>query len=166
MENDRVLEYEKFIFATVFILANKLQVVGDKYLDEVTTKQWFVLLMVAQFQNQAPTLGQVAALLGTSHQNTKQLALKLELKGLLQIEKDRKDSRALRLKITQKSYDYFAERTDKDIYLLNELFKEFDKEEIAVFAKCINKLTQGLSNMDESVRSEDFGWIRNLLMEE
>lgn len=162
MENASTLDYEKFIFATLFILANKLQVVGDKFLEEVTTKQWFLLLMVAQFGDQPPTLGQVAELLGSSHQNTKQLALKLESKGFLTIAKDSEDSRALRLRVTERCYDYFSKRTDKDTNYLNELFKEFTEDEVISLAKGINKLTHGLTNMGESVKSQEFGWVNNL----
>lgn len=44
--------------------------------------------------------------MGTSHQNVKQLANKLKERGFLDIERDKEDCRAIRLKIKEKSY-YF-----------------------------------------------------------
>lgn len=156
------MEYIKFIFATVFIVANKLQVIGDQYLGEITSKQWLLLLMVGQFEDQPPTLGQVAALLGVSHQNTKQLALKLEKKDLLLIEKDPQDNRALRLKLTKKSYEFFQKNTDRDQVFLLELFEAFDEEEIRLFAKSIYKFQNKISQMNQADKGKEFGWITDL----
>lgn len=162
MDNGKILEYEKFAFASLFILANKLQVVGDQFLEEITTKQWMLLVMVAQFEDQPPTLGQVAGLLGTSHQNTKQLALKLEKKGFLLIEKDSLDNRALRIKPTKKCMDYFIRSEDQGNQFLNDLYKDFSNEEIIALSKGIYKLYHGLSNMNASMGNEEFGWIKKL----
>jgi Transcriptional regulators len=87
-----------------FFWSNKFQVIGDQYLgrEGITTKQWFLTAMISQFGDKAPTLSEVGELMGSSRQNVKQLALKLEEKGFLTIEKDEQDSRALRLRLTEK----------------------------------------------------------------
>lgn len=162
MERNTILDYQKFIFATLFITANKLQVIGDQFLEEVTTKQWLLLVMIGQFNDHPPTLGQLSALMGTSHQNTKQIALKLETKGFLLIEKDSKDSRILRFKHTQKALDFFTKRNDGDLVFLTELFQGFSEGELNSFAKGLYKMTQNLSVMDKTTKSEEFGWIRDL----
>ena len=70
------VENRKFIFASLFLLANKLQTVGDRWDETITFKQW-LLLIIIQFKESYPTLTETAELIGTSRQNIKQLVLKL-----------------------------------------------------------------------------------------
>ena len=71
------VENRKFIFASLFLLANKLQTVGDRWDETITFKQWLLLIMIIQFKGSYPTLTETAELIGTSRQNMKQLVLKL-----------------------------------------------------------------------------------------
>jgi MarR family transcriptional regulator, transcriptional regulator for hemolysin len=144
-----ILEKQKYIFGSMFLLANKLQVVGDQYMDRdgMTTKQWFLTAMISQFGENSPTLSEVADIMGTSRQNVKQLALKLEEKEFLKIEKDEQDARALRLKLTEKSKDFWEKREDKDSQFIKELFQDFTSEEIEVMSKGFNKLAKKIDEM-------------------
>jgi DNA-binding MarR family transcriptional regulator len=162
MDQTDKLDKIKFIFGSLFILANKLQVLGDNFLDEITTKQWFLLVMVGQFKDHYPTLSQVASLMGSSHQNAKQIALKLEKKGLICIEKDTKDSRAIRLKLTPACYEYFEGRQGKDNEFLEELFKDLNEMEINTLAVGIHKITERTGKIDPTLTTEKQGWITNM----
>lgn len=135
---------QTYIFGSLFLLANKLQVKGDAYLadDEMTTKQWFLILMISQFKDTPPMLSEVANLMGSTRQNVKQLALKLEEKGFLVIEKDQTDSRILRLKLTEKNEQYWDKRQAKDNTFIENLFKNFTKEEVNVMYHGIEKLLE------------------------
>lgn len=135
---------QTYIFGSLFLLANKLQVKGDAYFadDEMTTKQWFLILMISQFKDTPPMLSEVANLMGSTRQNVKQLALKLEEKGFLVIEKDQTDSRILRLKLTEKNEQYWDKRQAKDNTFIENLFKNFTKEEVNVMYHGIEKLLE------------------------
>lgn len=161
---DRVNELEKikFIFCSLFVLANKVQAIGDKYLEGITAKQWLLLVTVSQFEENPPTLGQVAAFMGTSHQNAKQIALKLENKGFINIEKDLKDSRALRLSITSVCKEYFKEREGKDIIFLEELFNNLSSEEINGLSLGLYKLMGQIGKIDPTLKTEKIGWITSI----
>jgi DNA-binding MarR family transcriptional regulator len=137
-----ILDKQKFIFGSLFLIANKLQVIGDQYLgkDNMTMKQWLLTVMVSQFPDAPPTLGEVAELMGSSHQNAKQLALKLREKGFLNIEKDAKDGRVIRLRLTQKSLDFWKDREDMDNKFVVDLFSDFTEEEINAMCSGFNKL--------------------------
>ena len=60
------------------------------------------MLVVTHLFEKPPTLQAAADALGTSHQNAKQIAVKLQEKNYLKIEKDKSDSRSLRLIPTRK----------------------------------------------------------------
>lgn len=146
------LDMQKFIFGSMFLLANKLQVIGDQHLqsEDMTIKQWFLTVMISQFGDNSPTLSEVAQLMGSSRQNVKQLALKLQEKDFLNIEKDGQDARATRLKLTKKCKDFWEKREDKDNKFLEDLFKDFGTEELAAMYKGFNKLHNQIEKTEES----------------
>jgi DNA-binding MarR family transcriptional regulator len=145
------IDKQKYIFGSVFLMANKLQVLGDQYFDndDMTTKQWLMTVMILQFHNEPPTLREVAELMGSSHQNAKQIALKLEKKGFLSIEKDDSDGRAISLRLTEKSYSFWESRAEKDEHFIAELFKDLSEEETNVMYRGMEKLFEKIEIMNE-----------------
>ncbi len=133
---------QKYIFGSLFLLANKLQVKGDAYLadDEMTTKQWFLIVMISQFKDTPPMLSEVANLMGSTRQN---------VKGFLVIEKDQNDNRILRLRLTEKNNKFWDKRDAKDNSFVENLFKNFTKEEIDVMYHGIEKMLEAVK--DESI---------------
>ncbi|MCX8130879.1 MAG: MarR family transcriptional regulator [Clostridia bacterium] len=148
-----ILEKQKYIFGSLFLIANKLQVIGDHYLgkDDISTKQWFLTIMISQFGENPPTLSEVSALMGSSRQNVKQLALKLEEKGFLKIEKDEQDARALRLVMTEKSRVFWEERKHQDYMFVSNLFKDLNEDEINVMCNSFKKLFDKIQHLEKSL---------------
>ncbi len=148
-----ILDKQRYVFGSLFLLANKLQVIGDQYLgkDDMTTKQWFLTVMISQFRDNPPTLSEVAELMGSSRQNVKQLALKLEEKEFLKIEKDEQDARAIRLKLTEKSQAFWEKRQDQDNQFIKDLFSSFSEEEMNIMTNSIGKLTEKIEEMGKSI---------------
>jgi DNA-binding MarR family transcriptional regulator len=144
-----ISEKQKYIFGSLFLLANKLQAIGDQYLgkDGMTTKQWFLTAMIAQFGNASPTLSEVAELAGSSRQNVKQLALKLEEKDFLRIVQDEHDARALRLKLTEKSNEFWNKRQEQDNQFISELFQDITEEETDLTVSSFQKLFKVIDKM-------------------
>lgn len=146
------IDKQKYIFGSIFLIANKLQVLGDQYLGRggITTKQWLLTVMISQFHDKSPTLSEVAELMGSSRQNVKQLALKLEKKGFLNIQKDDMDARALRLKLTDKCQAFWEQRQKQDEQYVEELFKDFSMEEIDATFKGFGKLFGKIEQLEKS----------------
>lgn len=150
-----IKDKRKYIFGNIFLLANRLQVLGDQYLKEdgMTTKQWFLNVMTAQHGNNSPTLSEIAELMGSSRQNIKQLALKLAEKGFLTLEKDERDARALRLILTDKSRSFWEKRQKQDNEYLEELFGDMKPEEIDTMYKSIGKLFKNIERMEKKMNA-------------
>ena len=148
-----IIDKQKFIFGSIFLLANKLQVIGDQYLqkDGITTKQWFLTAMISQFQDNHPTLSEVAELMGSSRQNVKQLALKLEEKGFISMEKDDQDGRALRLKLTENFKTFWESRENEDDQFIKELFTDLSEEEIYIMFSSFNKLLKNIEQIEDTL---------------
>ncbi|WP_125153470.1 MarR family winged helix-turn-helix transcriptional regulator [Clostridium rectalis] len=135
------------IFGGIFFLANKLQNIGDLHLEGITTKQWMILVIIGSFKEYKPTISEVSKKFGSSHQNVKQLALKLEQKGFIEIKKDKSDQRVLRLGITEKNTQFWEERQDKDINFIMNLFNKVTAEELEAMNKGIEKIYKNMVKM-------------------
>lgn len=120
------------IFALIFMLSNQLQTIGDSFFQEVSTKQWFVLLVLNIMNGYTPTLSELSEAVGSTHQNVKQLVLKLEQKGYVELSKDEEDARRLRIKPTQKSAELSKAYDEKSFEFLNRLFESFKDEDLVV----------------------------------
>ena len=48
------------LFGSLLAMGNRLQAAGDRFYDEITTKQWFVLAVLETF-SASPTLGELRA---------------------------------------------------------------------------------------------------------
>lgn len=152
MEED-ALYREKIIYGSIFFFANRLQVVMDRFLREqgITSKQWFLTVTIQEFFKEPPTLNEVSRAMGSSYQNVKQLALKLEEKGFLKIEKDSKDKRVLRLKLTQESQIFWESREDESKNFLLGFFKDLSQEELNYMYSGFEKLGRNLERLDEKI---------------
>jgi DNA-binding MarR family transcriptional regulator len=143
-----ILEKRRLILEKLFLLSNRFQTIGDQiFTGEMTLRQWLLTVAVVQCTDISPSLGSVAETMGTSHQNVKQLALRLEKGGFLSLVKDENDKRVTHLILTEKSFTYWKRQQDKIRQYLNELFKDLSEEEVEALYYCINKLYDSVLKM-------------------
>lgn len=144
-----ILEQQRFIFGSLFLIPNKLQVFVDRSLakHDLTAKQWFLTAMIEKLGQASPTLMEVAEAMGSSHQNVKQIALKLQEKEFLVLEKDPKDRRITRLRLTEKSATFWDRQQEEGLRLLTELFKDFTPKEIASLYEGVKKISYRLQEL-------------------
>jgi DNA-binding MarR family transcriptional regulator len=141
------------VFAFIFMLSNQLQVIGDSFFKEVSTKQWFVLLVLDIMNGYIPTLNELSEAVGSSHQNVKQLVLKLEQRGYVELTKDETDARRLRIKPTPKCAELHAAYHEKNEIFMSKLFNGFQEEELSIAKKVLGSMREALERMkNEYVR--------------
>jgi DNA-binding MarR family transcriptional regulator len=114
----------------------------------ITTKQWFLSVIIENLFDKPPTIKEVAKEMGSSHQNVKQVALKLEQKGLLILQKDKRDARVTRLKLSESSYDFWKKISGEGTTFTEALFKNIDKDELDVARRVMQKLQLNINEMD------------------
>lgn len=102
------------VFGTLFVATNLLETLLDRAFAPygITVKQWMLLITITSLYREPPTIKQVAGVMGTSHQNVKQIALNLQKSGFLRLEKDANDARATRL-VTTEAVRAFGEQTSQ-----------------------------------------------------
>lgn len=119
------LEQKAYIFATIFTLSNKLQMLGDRFDENITTKQWLFIVGVSVFEK-PPMVGELANFVGYSRQNAKRIAAVLQRRGYVNLSDDEHDARALRIELTPKCKQYFQRREQREIDFLERIFAGFD----------------------------------------
>ncbi|USG64387.1 MarR family transcriptional regulator [Brevibacillus ruminantium] len=127
-------------YATLFSLANKIQIKGDQYLESLTSRQYMAMLAIAHLEEDETTLNNIGRKLGTSKQNVKQIIMILEKKGYIHVTPSRKDKRAVNVKITDSGRQVLVEASEKGIYFMTDLFTEFTAKELEQLWGLLKKL--------------------------
>ena len=140
-----------YIFGSLFILANRVDTLLERALSKfgVSSKQWFLSICVASLFDEDPSLKDLAKVSGSSHQNVKQVALKLEQKNLMNLYKDPKDARVTRVKLSEASPAFWAQSEGDAQKFLNDLYAGITEEEFVVVRNVFEKLERNLESMEE-----------------
>ncbi|WP_414632374.1 MarR family winged helix-turn-helix transcriptional regulator [Acetobacterium sp. UBA5834] len=151
MDNMDSMPDQKFIFGGVQVVANQMDTLLERELKEynLTTKQWLLTIVVQNIFDHDPTLKEVAKSMGSSHQNVKQVALKLEQKGFVVMEKDPHDARITRIKLTDAVDSFGTESQQKSEIFTEKLFDGISDEELAMTRSVIEKLLANLEKMNQ-----------------
>jgi len=145
------MEDRQFIFGSLLFAANRMDTLLERELKEfdITSKQWMMSIIIENLFDEPPTMKDVANEMGSSHQNVKQLALKLEQKGLLKMKKDEKDARVTRLNMTDESYQFWAKTQPKGTAFVDEVFENISKDELMAARNVMNKIMGNLIKMEK-----------------
>lgn len=133
-------ENEKYIIGCVSLLSIRITQFGDFILPDITFRQWFLLIMISKMELREKNINSIAEVVGTTRQNVKKTLVPLENKGYVRIEKSNSDARALKVELTEKTFQYFTENDAFAIRETNKLFSIFSTEEIEILACTLKKL--------------------------
>ena len=143
---------QQYIFGALFVVANRVDTLLEREFKkfDITTKQWFLSVVIDNLFDCPPTIKEAAREMGSSHQNVKQVALKLEQKGLLVLEKDEKDSRATRLRLAENSVDFWKSLRAESADFMGALFKNISDEEKVAARSFLKKMLSNIAEMDKN----------------
>lgn len=143
------LEMEKYILIVLFLIQQRWGYIINKDLanDQITTKQWLMMIVMANAFQNPPSMQEVADAMSTTHQNVKQLATRLEARGFLKIEQDPENRRIHRLKVTAECFEYWDKRTPEDAESVTALFKGLDDIDIKNLFEIMGKLEKTSSEL-------------------
>ncbi|MEA4908324.1 MAG: hypothetical protein VB089_11925 [Anaerolineaceae bacterium] len=148
-------EQEAYLFATIFSISNKLQVLGDRLDTNITIKQWLFLVCVSKF-SQPPTISEVANFSGYSRQNAKRMATTLHQSGYVILTKDRHDARAWRIQLTPQSRGYLESHPPGETGLLEKIFAGLDAGLILALSTGLDRLEHNLTALTMQADNNTF----------
>lgn len=133
------------LFGYFFAMSNRLQTVGDRFYEEITCKQFFLMICLRLFENGAPTINELSEIMGCSHQNVKSIAGKLEEKGYLEIRPDSDDARKLRIRLTRKADSLAKKYQKKELDFIDMLFTGISDKQIETTFKTLEKMEENIN---------------------
>lgn len=143
------IEDRYYLFGMLAAFANRMQTVGDTVFEEVTWKQWFALLGANVLQPD-PSVSQVAGFIGTSHQNMKQLLLRLQSAGLVSLVKDKSDLRRTLIRLTPEAEAFENKYREKSGLFMDALFEGISAEALAAARQVIRQLDENLRAIEKN----------------
>ena len=140
---------QPFFFFFLSAFDNRYQAAADAYFKEITWKQFFAIICI-NLCKEPPTLNELSDIMGSSHQNVKQILLKLEKKGFVMAAPDEKDKRKQRIFVTEKCRT-FLEQNDNNgqqsQYVIGRIFDGIDEKSLQTTIQTIMKMERNLSEL-------------------
>lgn len=144
------MEDSFFLIGLLSEFMNRFQAAGDTLFGEISWKQCFALVCIGFFEN-PPTLKELSDMLGTSHQNVKQMLLKLNKAGFVELISDDTDKRKQRILLTDKARQFSAEHNEVSEQYMKQLFATVDPKDLKVTVATILKLDDQLKKMQQEM---------------
>ena len=140
---------QAFLLGLLSVFDNRYQAAADKYFKEITWKQFFAIICINMCK-EAPTLNDLSEVMGSSHQNVKQILLKLESKGFVSMMTDKKDKRKQRFVITEKCKKFLEENDNQSINsekIIMSIFEGIDEISLKTTIETIIKMERNLCDL-------------------
>ncbi|MBO5114106.1 MAG: MarR family transcriptional regulator [Lachnospiraceae bacterium] len=132
-----------FLIGLLSAFENRFQTVADSFFEEITWKQFFAIICI-NLCRESPTINELSEVMGSSHQNVKQILLKLEKKGFVEMIADEKDRRKQRIVTTKKCED-FCQRNDQGSKIqMNKIFEGISQEQLITTIQTISQMERNL----------------------
>lgn len=148
------IEDRYYLFGMLAAFANRMQTVGDRVFEEVTWKQWFALLGARMLQPD-PSVSQVAGLIGTSHQNTKQLLLRLQSAGLVHLTRDKRDLRKTLVRLAPAADAFELKYRESSGRFMDSLFEGISAQALATARQVVQQLDHNLKALAATINQQE-----------
>ena len=150
MQHDNVdfegIDASYFLLGLLSAFENRFQAVADKVMKEISWKQFFAIICI-NLCKEKPTLKELAGIMGSSHQNVKQILLKLEKKGFVNLTVDEEDRRKQRVELTEKCLKFCADNDERSAKAITAMFKGIPQEQLLITIKTIMQMEENLKEM-------------------
>ena len=140
---------QAFLLGLLSAFDNRYQAAADAFFKEITWKQFFAIICI-NLCKEAPTINELSDVMGCSHQNVKQILLRLEKKGFISTVEDEKDKRKQRIYVTEAARN-FLENNDNNgqqsQYIIGRLFEGISDKNLKTTIQTIMKMERNLSEL-------------------
>lgn len=146
-KSNNIIETEQhyFLLASLGAFANQFETEIGKCLVEITWKQYCFLNEIRRFDH-APSIAELAESLGTSHQNTKEILLKLKQKNLVILTYEDNNKKRQRIKLTEICNESFKVFDEKVTGLINNALQGISPEQVQATLDTINQIRMNVEN--------------------
>lgn len=140
------IELSYFLIGLLSAFDNRFQAMADKNMDEISWKQFFAIICI-NLCKENPTIKELAEILGSSHQNVKQILLKLEKKGFVNIYADAEDKRKQRIALTDYCREFCEKNDEMSTQVIRKMFDGVSQEQLQVTIQTIMQIENNLKEI-------------------
>ena len=140
------IELSYFLLGLLSAFDNRFQALADKLIGEISWKQFFTIICINMCK-ESPTINELAEIMGSSHQNVKQILLKLEKKEFVEIVPDSNDKRKQRVILTEKCMQFCNDNDDKSTMVMKSMFEGITQEQLQVTIQTIIQMEDNLKRI-------------------
>lgn len=137
------IEASYFLLGLLSAFNNRFQAIADKTMVEISWKQFFAIICI-NLCKEKPTLKELAEIMGSSHQNVKQILLKLEKKGFVKIVIDEKDKRKQRIELTEYCMEFCQKNDEMSSQIVKKMFEGISEQQLQVTIQTIIQIEDNL----------------------
>ena len=135
-----------FLLGLLTAFDNRFQASADKVMEQVSWKQFFAVVCI-NLCRQAPTLRELGEIMGCSHQNARQLLLKLENRGFVELRTDEADRRKQRIYLTDACRDFCREHEEITGKIMDRMFGSISEQDLQTTIQTILKIEENLKEI-------------------
>lgn len=140
------IEASYFLLGLLSAFENRFQAVADKTMEEISWKQFFAIICI-NLCKESPTIRELAEIMGSSHQNVKQILLKLEKKGFVELLEDDKDKRKQRIVLTTYCMEFCRRNDELSSQIMKRMFHGISEEQLGVTIQTIMQIENNLNSI-------------------
>lgn len=135
-----------FLIGLLSAFDNRYQAKADGFFAEISWKQFFAIICI-NLCKESPTIKELSEIMGSSHQNVKQILNKLESKDFIQVITDEEDKRKQRIILTDKTRAFCMEHDEGSKRVVGKIFEGINEEDIITVVKTILQMEKNLEEV-------------------
>ncbi|MCR5390556.1 MAG: MarR family transcriptional regulator [Lachnospiraceae bacterium] len=140
---------QAFLLGLLSAFDNRYQAAADAFFKEITWKQFFAIICI-NLCKEAPTINELSDVMGSSHQNVKQILLRLEKKGFVSTVVDDRDKRKQRIVVTDAARAFLQKNDnngEQSRYMIGRIFDGISEKNLKTTIQTIMKMERNLSKI-------------------
>lgn len=133
-----------YLLGLLSAFENRFQAMADKDMKEISWKQFFTIICI-NMCNEPPTLRELSEVLGSSHQNVKQILLKLGKKDFIKFVPDENDKRKQRIVLTDHCREFCKKNNEMSVRIMSKMFNGIPEKDIKTTIETITRIEKNLT---------------------
>lgn len=140
------IESSYFLIGLLSAFENRFQTVADHTMEEISWKQFFAIICINMCKEK-PTVKELAEIMGSSHQNVKQILLKLQKKGFVNITIDEHDKRKQRIGLTEYCREFCEKNDEVSADTMKRMFRGISTKQLEITIQTIIQMEDNLKEI-------------------
>ena len=140
------IESSYFLLGLLSAFEKRFQAIADGTMKEISWKQFFAIICI-NMCTEKPTVKELAEIMGSSHQNVKQILLKLEKKGFVSIKIDESDKRKQRIELTDYCREFCVKNDEMTMRIMKKMFEGVSEEQLQMTIQTIIQIEDNLKEI-------------------